>query len=271
MDKIVIRNLEVFGNHGVLKEENILGQKFLVSVTLELSTRQAGIKDDLTKSVHYGDVCHFIKRFMDENTFQLIEAAAEHLAREILCEFTNLKAVELEIKKPWAPIGLPIENVSVIITRAWHTAFLAFGSNMGDKKAYIENAIQKLREDKAIRVSAVSDRILTKPYGMVEQDDFVNGCMEIQTYLNPFELLDKLHELENEANRERIIRWGPRTLDLDIIFYDDEIIETKDLIIPHPDMQNRNFVLEPMVQLAPYKRHPLIGKNMKELLAMIKD
>ena len=96
--------------------------------------------------------------------------------------------------------------------------------------------------------------------------DFLNGVLCLETYLNPFELLDFLHEVEKSENRERILRWGPRTLDLDILFFDDLILDTKELIIPHADMANRSFVLEPLAEIAPYKRHPLSRMTVKEML-----
>ena len=91
----------------------------------------------------------------------------------------------------------------------------------------------------------------------------------MRTLLSPEELLERLHQLEQEANRERIIHWGPRTLDLDILFYDQEIIDTADLHIPHPDMQNRNFVLAPMNQIAPYLRHPVLNQTISQLLNIL--
>lgn len=102
--------------------------------------------------------------------------------------------------------------------RQWHEVYLAVGSNLGDKNAYIGNGIDELRRIKEIKEVRVSELLVTKPYGGVEQDDFVNGAIALKTLLSPQELLEKLHEIEQHANRERIIHWGPRTLDLDIIF-----------------------------------------------------
>lgn len=112
----------------------------------------------------------------------------------------------------------------------------------------------------------MSELLETEPYGEVEQDRFLNGALKLWTTFGPKELLERLHEIEQEAGRERLIHWGPRTLDLDILLYDDEVIGENELCIPHVDMQNRQFVLEPMVEIAPYKRHPVYGKTMKELL-----
>lgn len=266
MDQIRINNLEVYCNHGVFPEENKLGQKFVVSCVMYVDTRKAGLTDDLDTSVHYGLVSHLLKKEMEENTFMLIERLAEHLAEKVLTYDDKIKKVDIEVKKPWAPIGLPVEYVSVKITRMWHEAFVAFGSNMGNKKEYLENAIEGLKNSKGCKVDKVSSIIETEPYGGVEQDVFLNGALKMRTLLTPEELLDRLHELEQEANRERLIHWGPRTLDLDILLYDNLVMESDDLCIPHVDMQNRDFVLRPMAEIAPYKRHPVYGKTMKEML-----
>lgn len=93
--------------------------------------------------------------------------------------------------------------------------------------------------------------------------------MEIQTLLTPGELLDYLHEVEQSAERKRELHWGPRTLDLDILLYDDLVMETEDLIIPHVDMQNRDFVLGPMAEIAPWVRHPVLGLTMGQLYAQL--
>lgn len=266
MDRINIKNLEIFANHGAFPEETKLGQKFQVSCTLYLDTREAGKTDDLEKSVNYGTICHLIKQQMEEHTFLLIEAVSEHLARAILKFDMRIRQVDLEIKKPWAPIGLPLDTVSVQITRKWHEVYVALGSNMGNKKEYIEKAVETLTEMEDCQVECVSQLIVTEPYGEVEQDEFLNGALKLWTLLEAGELLERLHEIEKEAGRERLIHWGPRTLDLDILLYDDEIIEKRDLCVPHVDMQNRQFVLKPMSEIAPYKRHPVYGKTMKELL-----
>ena len=165
-----------------------------------------------------------ITDFLQKNTYKLLEAAVENLAETLLLSLPLLKKITLRIEKPWAPVGLPLKTVAVEITRGWHTAYIAFGSNMGDKKKYLDNAIQGLRDMKEIVVEKVSEYLVTEPYGDVEQDEFLNGALRVRTLLSPEELLDRLHVLEQAADRKRIIHWGPRTLDLDILFYDNEII-----------------------------------------------
>ncbi|MED9882408.1 MAG: 2-amino-4-hydroxy-6-hydroxymethyldihydropteridine diphosphokinase [Blautia sp.] len=271
MDKITIDKLEIFANHGVYPEENVLGQKFIISVVLYTSTRKAGVTDELSFSVNYGEVSHFIRKYMTEHTWKLLECAAEHLAQAILLEYPLVKKLDLEIQKPWAPIALPLNTVSVKITRGWHTAYIALGSNIGDKKAYLDMAVKHLNERKDCQVKKVSDYLVTEPYGVTDQDDFLNGALELQTILDPEELLQALHQIEQEANRVRTIHWGPRTLDLDILMYDDLVLDTPELHIPHIEMHLRDFVLIPMDQIAPWKRHPLTGKTVEEMLQNLKS
>ena len=134
MDKIKIKDLEVFANHGVFPEENTLGQKFIVSADVYTDTRKAGKTDDLTVSIHYGEVSAFIEVWLKKYTYKLLESAAENLAEELLLKYPGMRAIRLEIKKPWAPIRLPLKTVSVEIERAKHTAYIAMGSNMGDRE-----------------------------------------------------------------------------------------------------------------------------------------
>lgn len=267
MDIIRIDNLEVYAYHGVYDEEKEKGQYFYVNAELYTNTRKAGMNDDLDVSTNYGTVCDFIHDFMTKHTYDLIETVAEQLAQALLLEFKLVKSVLLEIRKPHAPIEKEFESVSVEIERGWHEAFVAFGSNLGDKEKFIDEAIEALSNLPQINIVAISDKIVTEPYGNVEQDVFLNGVMKIETLLPADELLQILQKVEEHAGRERKIHWGPRTLDLDIIFYDDDIISEDDLIVPHPDMKNRDFVLKPLMQIAPYKLHPVYRKTISDMYA----
>ena len=271
MDQIKIENLEIFANHGVYPEENRLGQKFLVSCILYVNTRKAGKTDDLEASVNYGTISHLIKEKMEEKNYRLIEAVAEQLAEEILLFDEKIRKVMVEVKKPWAPVGLPLKTVSARITRSWHTAYIALGSNMGDSRQILDDAVSAIDALPASKVEKVSGFITTPPYGVTDQPDFLNGCLRMKTLYYPKELLRELNRIEKEAGRERIIHWGPRTLDLDIIFYDDLISQEDDLCIPHVEMHKRSFVLEPLEEIAPYKRHPGNGKTVRQMLEELTD
>ncbi|MCI7248650.1 MAG: 2-amino-4-hydroxy-6-hydroxymethyldihydropteridine diphosphokinase [Clostridiales bacterium] len=265
MDIIRIKDLEVYANHGVLPEERILGQKFLISAVIYMDFSKAALSGNLDKTINYASVCQFISEFTQENTFELIETLAEGIALEVLDNFPLAERVDIEVKKPWAPIGLPVNTVSVEVSRSRHTVYIALGSNMGYKEGFLWGAVDALNALDDFKVTKVSDFIETEPYGGVEQDDFLNGVLEGETTMTPLQLLEALNNIEESAGRTRDVRWGPRTLDLDIIFYDDEIIDSEILVIPHKDMHRRDFVLAPMKQIAPWKRHPVTGKTIEEM------
>ncbi|MBR5178163.1 MAG: 2-amino-4-hydroxy-6-hydroxymethyldihydropteridine diphosphokinase [Lachnospiraceae bacterium] len=259
MDVIHIRRLEIFANHGVIPEENTLGQKFIISADLFMDLKKAGKTDDVSKTVHYGQAAVLIKQISEKSVFKLIEKLAEEIADALLKKFP-VEKVKVTIEKPWAPVRLPLETVAVEIERQWHKAYLSIGSNMGDKEQYLKNAIEKLNSTDDCEVVKTSSFIETEPYGNVEQDKFLNGALEIRTLMSPDELLKRVNTIEAEEGRVRTIHWGPRTLDIDILLYDDEIVYTDNLIIPHPDMQNRSFVLKPLCEIAPYAMHPVLKK-----------
>ena len=131
-------------------------------------------------------------------------------------------------------------------------ALLSIGSNMGDKKENIEQAIRLLSSNQKIEVLKVAGLYETEPVGYEDQDYFYNTCVLIKTTLEPEELLDATQKIENDLHRKRTIRWGPRTLDIDIILYGDIMMDTKRLTIPHPRYEERAFVLVPMMDLTDY-------------------
>ena len=145
-----------------------------------------------------------------------------------------------------------------------HKVFIAIGSNLGDRMKNIETALEKM-EAYGLRIIKKSSIIETEPYGFKEQDKFLNGVILIETDLGPFELLNLLLNIEREMGRERKIRWGPRNIDLDIIFYDDLIIDTENLKIPHPDAHNRTFVMGPISEIDPDFLHPVLKKKVKDI------
>ena len=130
-------------------------------------------------------------------------------------------------------------------------AYLALGSNLGDRQMYLQRAVDALGADPDVDVVAVSRVYETDPVGGPEQDAYLNAVVAIETDLDPHALLECAHRLEHDAQRVRIERWGPRTLDVDILLYDDVQLETPDLVVPHPRMWERGFVLAPLRDVAP--------------------
>ena len=148
-------------------------------------------------------------------------------------------------------------------------AYLSIGSNLGDRINYINKAIEKLKQNN-IKIIKSSNIIETEPYGYKEQGKFLNMAVEIDSDLEPFELMKLISRIESELGRIRTVRRGPRVIDIDIIFYDSLIINEPDLKIPHPDMQNRLFVLKPLQEIAPDFVHPVLNKTITELLESLK-
>jgi 2-amino-4-hydroxy-6-hydroxymethyldihydropteridine diphosphokinase len=143
-------------------------------------------------------------------------------------------------------------------------AFVALGSNLGDRERNITEAIERMGR-RGIKVIKMSSVVETEPYGYKEQDKFLNAACLVGTELSPVELLDVLLEVEKEMGRERKIRWGPRNIDLDLIFYEDRIIIEEHLIVPHPDAHNRAFVMGPIAEIDPDFVHPVLKKKVGEI------
>lgn len=151
------------------------------------------------------------------------------------------------------------------------TAFLMLGTNLGDKKMNLENACTSI-EKKIGRISRKSSVYETEPWGYDDGPNFLNQVVQVETTLTPLELLSGIMGVEAGLGRKRgNVRYAPRTMDIDILLYDNLIINQPVLIIPHPELANRKFVLEPLAELVPELEHPGLRKKISELLAICKD
>ncbi len=145
-----------------------------------------------------------------------------------------------------------------------HKTILHIGSNEGDARANLHRCIE-LISSLIGKVEQISSIYRTEAWGKLDQNDFLNQAISVKTSLSLNDLLSACQKIENLLKRQRTIKWGPRTIDIDIIFYDDEIIEEEDLIVPHPRMHERNFVLVPLSEIAPQLVHPILKKSVDEL------
>lgn len=265
MDIIYVEDLEVYAYHGVNQAEKDMGQRFLISLQIFLNLSEAGKSDDLSKTINYAKLCCEVEEEFKREKYDLIEKSAESLANFILKKYIAVEKVTVKIKKPWAPIGKPLKWVAVEINRRWHTAYISIGSNLGDKEKNIKDAVDIIDSSHYNNVTKVSKLYETKPVGYLDQDNFLNGALEVKTLMEPEDLMDFLLEVEKKLKRERIIKWGPRTIDLDVILYDNLVTSEEKIILPHPRMHERLFVLKPLSDIAPYVIHPVLNDRIINL------
>ncbi len=152
-----------------------------------------------------------------------------------------------------------------------HSAYIGFGSNIGNRLSYIENAIHTLSQAKGITLQEISSLYETDPIGYETQAKFLNGVVAIKTRLSPHTLLHTLKEIEITVGRRHRTRWGPREIDMDILIYGDTCLQTSNLVIPHPEMHLRRFVLVPLAEIAPDIVHPVFNKTIQTLLERLED
>ena len=147
-----------------------------------------------------------------------------------------------------------------------HTIYLGLGSNIGDREKWLELGIEKLNETDDISIENISPFIETNAVGSLVQPNFINAALKAQTLLTPYELLSFCEKIEKDCSRTSKGLWTPRTLDIDILFYNNELISDENLQIPHPLIQDRSFVLEPLNAINPMMIHPTLQKSIKTLL-----
>lgn len=249
---IKINNLQIDAIHGVLEEEKKNPQPFIFNVEIHLNYLKAAKTDDLNNTLSYCDVMQFINDFTKGNSFNLIETLAYRCALSLMLKFSQIEQIDLEVEKPLAPYPLKFKSVATKVSLSWHTAYLSLGSNLGNREAHLKDAIKKLNDEDEIIVTKESSLYSNPPYGGVATEEFINQAIEIKTLLNPLDLLDKINAIEAELGRVRDVHWGNRTIDIDIVFYDNITMNTERLTIPHKDYKNRDFVLVPLSQIAPH-------------------
>ncbi len=226
-----------------------------------------GIDDAIENTVNYSYVCRHVTKWMKDNTCQLIETVADSLCQEILDHFKAVDSVCVEIKKPHAPIkGAHFDYVSVKKEMSWHDAYLSLGSNSSDREQKMTQAMEMIKTIPGVRMISYSKTRSYPAVGDGYDGIFLNNAVRIKTYLSPDELHTIFRSMETALGRRRETEAGTRPIDIDILLYDDLINSGQDYMLPYPDLQNREYVLEPMCEIAPNLRHPILYETMTELL-----
>lgn len=284
LDRIALRGLSALGHHGVLSAERRDGQVFLADVVVHLDTRAAAAADDLGRTVNYATLAEGVVGVLAGEPVELVETLAQRIA-DVALAVGAVEAVDVVVHKPRAPIPVPFEDVTVSVRRhrvrlanAAATAagdprehpdehpeppgvldrrpdhpvdvVLALGGNVADVRQTLRRAVAELAAAPGVAVLAVSPLARTTPVGPA-QEDYLNAVVRARTTLSPRELLAVTSSIEDAHGRLRRERWGPRTLDIDIVAVDAVTSGDPVLELPHPRARERAFVLLPWAHLDP--------------------
>ncbi len=272
-DTIFITGVVIHARHGVMDHETEVGQRFVIDLELSADLSESSRTDRLADTVSYSNVVATATAAFKNANYKLLERAAGAVADAILAAFPKISAVKVTVHKPHAPIAAIFEDVGVVLTRTRQTimanALIALGGNVGDVRATFQKAIANICGMTQAALLARSSDYATPPWGDEQQARFINACIEIETSLDPHALLFTLQKIETKFGRDRAQerRWGPRTLDLDLIAYDDVSMQRPELTLPHPRLFERAFVLVPLAEIAPGR--VIAGRSVISALAQL--
>ncbi|NCA99014.1 MAG: 2-amino-4-hydroxy-6-hydroxymethyldihydropteridine diphosphokinase [Clostridia bacterium] len=254
-DRIFIEGMTFMTLIGVLEHEKVQPQPVTVDVILSVMPVQATRTDRLEQTISYAVAYERISQIIQTEHFGLVERLAGSIAEKLLLDHESLMAVTVTIHKPEAPLPGPFTSTGITITRVrgdfglLTQADLSLGTNLGDRLETLRQAVLHLAGHPQIELVATSSVYETTPVGLLDQPDFLNLVARIRTTLDPFSLLFYCQSLETRFGRERLVRWGPRTLDIDLLTYGHLMTQTAILTLPHPRMQEREFVQVPLREL----------------------
>lgn len=247
MDKIVLSNLEFYGYHGYFPEENVLGQRFKVSIEAYGELSLSHTSGDLDDTVSYVDIFDVVKEVFYSKKYKILEQLGYDIGKAIIAKFFRIKSVQVLVMKPEVPIPVTCDYFGIQQEIKRETiAYLGLGSNLGDREGYLNSAIHQLDFHKEIEVTKTSKVYETDPFGYEDQGMFLNMVVEVKTSLSPRALLKYCNHIESNLLRQRDVKWGPRTIDVDILTYEDYTSDEEILTLPHPGVTQRAFVLLPL-------------------------
>ena len=272
MFKIKIKDLKLFGYHGVKQEEKTSGQNFLFNISIDIakdSFEKDGLyQDNILNTVNYSEIITLIKEINSNNRFNLLETFSEVLAEKIISYSPLILKVKVRIEKISPPIKESIGSVGVELelernpnshdyepkTSKKSIVFLSLGSNLGDREKNLRDAVKKLKSNQNLDVISISSIYETEPMYVENQEYFYNIVLKaaIKSAYSAFELLGYAKKIEFDLGRKSTYtRYGPRTIDVDILTFDELKIDSDLLGLPHPKIFERNFVLIPLSEISP--------------------
>jgi len=275
LDRISIAGLRVRGNHGFFADERESGQDFIVDAVLWLDTGPAAAADDLSLTADYGAIADRLAEIVAGEPVALLETLAARLAAACLDDQV-VREAEVTVHKPQAPVSQEFADIAVTIRRSQacrsdvdgrRRVVLSLGSNLGDRMAHLQIGIDVLAAGD-LTCLAVSGVFETEPVGGPEQDDYLNAVLLADSSLPAHDILRLCVAAETAAGRERAVRWGPRTLDADVIICGDDVSTDPELTLPHPSAHERAFVLVPWLEADPRAVLPGWGK-VADLVAAV--
>jgi dihydroneopterin aldolase/2-amino-4-hydroxy-6-hydroxymethyldihydropteridine diphosphokinase len=261
--QLQIKGIECMALIGCNHRERQLKQVVTVDVLLEFANEPQ--IDDINATVNYSTVCSLIRQWVEASNFMLLEALAQDLSAKLLDQFSLVQRVNLCLGKPQI-FGQKARKILVKHSKCrQYKVALALGSNLNNPSQQLITAIEFLSA--IISDLRIAPFYRSTPYGYAEQEDFYNTCISGLCSLSPLALLRKTKSIEKLMGKQELFVNGPRVIDIDIIFYANQVYHELFLQIPHPQSHLRDFVLLPLAQIEPQWRHPQYNSTVLELLA----
>ncbi|GAD10986.1 bifunctional folate synthesis protein [includes: dihydroneopterinaldolase] [Gluconobacter frateurii NBRC 103465] len=268
LTSVFVRDLCLFGYHGVLPEENRIGQRFIIDIEIRADLSGAIAEDDYRQAVCYGTLCDIAAESVAGKPMGLIEALAGRIADDILERLEGVEVVLVTVHKPSAPVPYPVSETATTVTRhRIHEVAFSLGANLGEREATLNAALDRLSMENGLDITDVSSFYDSAPWGGIDQPSFVNLCATGRTTLTPHALLRVCKVIEGDLGRIPGTRWGARAVDIDVLYYGERSLSDRILTVPHRHLFDRAFVLEPLAEIA--AGHVIGGRRVADALAVL--
>ncbi len=281
MFKIIIKNLNLFGYHGVKESEKKNGQNFCFNIEILLNKKSFLDNDNLEDTLNYSEAIRILKDINSDRRFDLLETLSQTIANRIMEMSPLVEKVAVKIEKTSPPIKENLESVGVQyildkknmekkeeveLESGGIDVYMSLGSNIGNRENNLRKAVDLINSSPYIKVLKVSSIYETEPMYLKDQNYFYNIVLQakVKEGVNPFEILGFLKGIEFSFGGKKNKRFGPRIIDIDLLYYGEMFIESDFLTIPHPRIQERKFVLVPLSEIAP--GFVIGGENIKEFM-----